>query len=127
MMYRIFYYLHDIYDTKYVLYIPADSKSLELPFGATKKEKKIRIGLKGEAVDRYVDEWIVGMRDVTGLMEEVGRLVSQGKLEEAEEKIPVEEEYVLPAAVAGVIGAEIKGRGTGILYSWTMLRVTDQA
>ncbi|OJD12333.1 hypothetical protein AJ78_07051 [Emergomyces pasteurianus Ep9510] len=78
--------------------------------------RSLQVGLKGEAVDRYVDEWIVGMRDVTGLMEEVGRLVSQGKLEEAKGKIPVEEEYLLPAAVAAIIGADRGGnlgRGLG--------------
>jgi hypothetical protein len=28
--------------------------------------RSIQIGLSGEAVDRYMDEWIVGISDVTG-------------------------------------------------------------
>lgn len=68
--------------------------------------RSLQVGLKGEAVDRYVDEWTVGIRDVTGLMEEVGRLVSEGELEEAKGKMPVEEQYILPADVARAIGAD---------------------
>ncbi|EEQ83448.1 uncharacterized protein BDCG_00253 [Blastomyces dermatitidis ER-3] len=73
--------------------------------------RSLQVGLKGEAVDRYVDEWIVGIRDVTGLMREVGRLAGEGRLDEAREMMPVEEEYVLPADVARVIGADEGGGG----------------
>lgn len=66
--------------------------------------RSLQVGLGGEAVGRYVDEWIVGIRDVTGLMREVGRLVGEGRMEEAREMVPVEEEYVLPVEVARVIG-----------------------
>lgn len=71
--------------------------------------RSLQVGLKGEAVDRYIDEWIVGIKDVTGLMQDVGRLVSEGQLEEAKRRMPVEEEYVLPADVARVIGADEVG------------------
>lgn len=72
--------------------------------------RSLQVGLKGEAVDRYIDEWIVGIKDVTGLMQDVGRLVSEGQLEEAKRRMPVEEEYVLPEDVARVIGADEVGR-----------------
>ncbi|EEH38796.2 hypothetical protein PAAG_08523 [Paracoccidioides lutzii Pb01] len=68
--------------------------------------RSLQVGLKEEAVDRYVDEWTVGIRDVTWLMQEIGQLVREGKIEEARRKMPVEEVYVLPTDVATVVGAD---------------------
>jgi hypothetical protein len=58
----------------------------ELPY------RSLQMGLSGEAVDRYVDEWIVGLTDVTQL----ARDVHGG----AHELLPVERPYPMPAAAA---------------------------
>ncbi|EEP76040.1 ATP-dependent RNA helicase DHX8 [Uncinocarpus reesii 1704] len=67
--------------------------------------RSIQVGLSGEAVERYVDEWIVAIEDVTELMVGMGRLVAEGKIEEARELMPVEKAYPLPEEVAKVVGA----------------------
>ncbi|PGH18004.1 hypothetical protein AJ80_04625 [Polytolypa hystricis UAMH7299] len=70
--------------------------------------RSLQVGLSGEAVDRYVDEWIVGITDVTEQMVRIGGLVEQGKLEEAMGEVPVEEVYPLPERLVGVIGASVE-------------------
>ena len=52
--------------------------------------RSIQIGLSGEAVDRYVDEWIVSIRDVTGSMREVKKYLDRGDVEEAARLLPVD-------------------------------------
>jgi pre-mRNA-splicing factor ATP-dependent RNA helicase DHX16 len=54
----------------------------------------------GEAVERYVDEWIVSIKDVTPLMVRVGELVGKGELDEAKSLLPEERVYPLPSDVA---------------------------
>lgn len=67
--------------------------------------RSIQIGLSGDAVDRYVDEWIVSIEDVTEKMLKMGQLVAAGELEEAQKLMPVEEPYPLPEEVAKAVGA----------------------
>ncbi|GAA3837769.1 DUF4291 domain-containing protein [Saccharothrix violaceirubra] len=67
--------------------------------------RSIQIGLRGEAVRRYVAEWITGITDVTDVMRAVGGLVSAGRLDEATALLPVERPYRLPAALATRLGA----------------------
>lgn len=44
---------------------------------------------------RYVDEWVVGLTDVTPVMREVGRLVRAGETARARELLPEERVYPL--------------------------------
>lgn len=57
--------------------------------------RTIQIGLRGEAVDRYVDEWISGVTDVTPLMRQIAGLVRDGSLDAARELLPVETAYAI--------------------------------
>ena len=67
--------------------------------------RAIQVGLSGEAVDRYVDDWIVAIRDVTPLMREVHAAVRAGNEDAAHALLPVETPYPLSAALARRIGA----------------------
>jgi hypothetical protein len=71
--------------------------------------RAIQIGLHGEAVDRYVDEWIVSITDVTPLTTRIAELVRGGQLAEARAALPVEPAYPVPDELAAIIGAT---RGT---------------
>jgi hypothetical protein len=67
--------------------------------------RSLQVGLSGEAVTRYVDEWTVGVDDVTALAHRVRDLVRAGDETAAAAALPSERPYPLPAAVAAGLGA----------------------
>ncbi|MGH9116600.1 MAG: DUF4291 domain-containing protein [Acidimicrobiales bacterium] len=67
--------------------------------------RAIQVGLSGAAVNRYVDEWIVGIDDITSRVRHIGGLVERGDLRSATEELPIEMPYPLAPDVAAVIGA----------------------
>ncbi|GAA1501223.1 hypothetical protein GCM10009760_63910 [Kitasatospora kazusensis] len=69
--------------------------------------RAIQIGLSGAAVDRYVDEWILGLTDVTALAHEAHALVRAGQPEAADAKIPAETPYPLPEHISAWIAATL--------------------
>ncbi|KPI06064.1 Protein of unknown function DUF4291 [Actinobacteria bacterium OK074] len=58
--------------------------------------RALQLGLSGEAVRRYADEWTVSIRDVTPLAHEIHALVRGGDLDSAARLLPPERPY--PAA-----------------------------
>jgi hypothetical protein len=62
----------------------------ELPY------RSLQLGLAGEASRRYVDEWVVGLTDVTSLAHRVHGLVRAGDLDAARALLPVERPYPMP-------------------------------
>ncbi|MFJ5261222.1 DUF4291 domain-containing protein [Streptomyces sp. NPDC088387] len=67
--------------------------------------RALQLGLSGETVRRYADEWTVGIRDVTPLAHRVHALVTRGKLDEAADLLPRERPY----PVTGDLLAHLKG------------------
>ncbi len=63
--------------------------------------RAIQIGLRSEAVERYVDEWIQDITEVTALAKEIHELVKSGDEEDAKAKLPIERPYEF-ARVPGV-------------------------
>jgi hypothetical protein len=55
--------------------------------------RAIQIGLKGEALERYVDEWTQEITDVTALAHEIRDLVRAGLVDRAEALRPKERPY----------------------------------
>ena len=66
--------------------------------------RAIQVGLGGESVDRYVDEWITGIEDVTPLAQEIGALVAAGDREAARRRLPVETPLELSPQAAAAVG-----------------------
>jgi hypothetical protein len=58
--------------------------------------RSLQLGLSGEAVRRYADEWTVAISDVTPLAREIHTFVSSGDLDSAARLLPQERPY--PAA-----------------------------
>ncbi|MEW1549609.1 DUF4291 domain-containing protein [Streptomyces tsukubensis] len=58
--------------------------------------RALQLGLSGEAVRRYADEWITGITDVTPLAHEIHGLVRAGDTDGARALLPREEEYPEP-------------------------------
>jgi hypothetical protein len=80
--------------------------------------RTIQIGLKGTALDAYLDKWISHIEDVTELVRAVERAVREGDLDRANSLLPVEDAYPLVAEIAHNIGcllqesaSESQGRG----------------
>ncbi|MFJ2904541.1 DUF4291 domain-containing protein [Streptomyces sp. NPDC087212] len=58
--------------------------------------RSLQLGLSGEAVRRYADEWTVGIRDVTPLAREIHALVRDDDLDAARKLLPPERPYPVP-------------------------------
>ncbi|MDT0434368.1 MULTISPECIES: DUF4291 domain-containing protein [Streptomyces] len=67
--------------------------------------RSLQLGLRGEAVRRYADEWTVGIRDVTPLAREVHARVRADDLGAAARLLPPERPYPLPDDVSSRLGA----------------------
>ncbi|WP_037683772.1 DUF4291 domain-containing protein [Streptomyces griseus] len=55
--------------------------------------RSLQLGLSGEAVRRYADEWTVAITDVTPLAHEIHALVRSGDLDAANDLLPRERPY----------------------------------
>ncbi|WOX12165.1 DUF4291 domain-containing protein [Streptomyces sp. N50] len=55
--------------------------------------RSLQLGLSGEAVRRYADEWTVSLQDVTPLVREIHALVSGGEQDSAARLLPQERPY----------------------------------
>ncbi|MFJ7949088.1 DUF4291 domain-containing protein [Streptomyces sp. NPDC096354] len=55
--------------------------------------RSLQLGLSGEAVGRYADEWTVAISDVTPLVQEIHDLVSRSELDAAAGLLPRERPY----------------------------------
>ncbi|WP_431898255.1 DUF4291 domain-containing protein [Micromonospora haikouensis] len=62
--------------------------------------RSLQVGLSGEAVDRYVDDWIVAVADITPTVERVRDLLRRGDEQAAAAQLPVEHAYPLPDRIA---------------------------
>jgi hypothetical protein len=79
---------------------PERSLSLQpLPY------RSLQLGLQGEAVDRYVDEWIVTVTDVTPLAHKIHDLMRSGDQWAAASLLPAERPYPMPDQISKAIGA----------------------
>jgi len=67
--------------------------------------RSLQLGLSGEAVNRYVREWTVGITDVTPLARTIHAHVEAGDDEDASGLLPVERPYPLPPGIAAAIDA----------------------
>ncbi|SDD83944.1 DUF4291 domain-containing protein [Glycomyces harbinensis] len=68
--------------------------------------RSIQVGLSGEAVDRYVAEWITGIADATDRARAIEAHVVNGDNDKARALLPVEQPYPLEEALATHIGAD---------------------
>ncbi|MEU1394652.1 DUF4291 domain-containing protein [Micromonospora zamorensis] len=62
--------------------------------------RSLQVGLSGEAVDRYVDDWIVAVADITPTVQRVRDLLCRGDEQAAAAQLPVEHVYPLPDQIA---------------------------
>jgi hypothetical protein len=58
--------------------------------------KSIQIGLTPPAVYKYINNWIINIKDITPYCKNIKQLISQNKIIEAKEILPIEIIYPLP-------------------------------
>ncbi|MCX4390309.1 DUF4291 domain-containing protein [Micromonospora peucetia] len=72
--------------------------------------RSLQVGLSGEAVRRYVDEWLVGLTDATPTAHAVRAVLDVGDDTAAEALLPPERPYPLPPDLAAVVaGGDLRG------------------
>jgi len=67
--------------------------------------RAIQVGLSGQAVYRYCDEWIRSINDITAMVRRAGQLVRVGRIADAACELPAERVYPLGPLLARQIGA----------------------
>jgi hypothetical protein len=65
----------------------------------------IQVGLTGESVHKYVNEWIMNIEDITPACKEIYRKVQTGDIKTAKSLLPKEKEYPLPEKIRSIISA----------------------
>lgn len=66
--------------------------------------RSIQIGLTGDAVQHYVNDWIVAIDDITPLCKQIHSLVLDKKIEEAKALLPLENIYPITDDLKKIIG-----------------------
>ncbi|WP_328478771.1 DUF4291 domain-containing protein [Actinoplanes sp. NBC_00393] len=84
-----------------------DLRLRELPY------RSLQLGLGGVAVPSYVDEWITGIVDVTGLARAIRGHLDAGNESAAAALLPAEKVYPLPAELIGAELRRVDGRRPG--------------
>jgi len=74
--------------------------------GGQLPRRAIQVGLSGPAVERYVQEWIVSVSDITALAHRVEQLVRSGQADLAQGLVPAERVYPVAPALARRVGAD---------------------
>ncbi len=69
------------------------------------EHRSIQIGLSGDAVPRYVNDWIVRFEEITDEAKEIKALIDAGDLDQVRSRLANERPYVLPADLAEHVGA----------------------
>jgi hypothetical protein len=67
------------------------------------EHRAIQIGLSGEAVKLYVNEWIQNITDITGTTEAIHSLVKRNHLKELQSLLPKEIPYPIKTSLASRI------------------------
>ncbi|MDW7695327.1 DUF4291 domain-containing protein [Flammeovirgaceae bacterium SG7u.111] len=67
--------------------------------------RSIQMGLTGIAVEKYVNEWIVEIEDISEKCKHIHLLINKNKIEEAIQLLPQEKVYPLPEDLKAIIDA----------------------
>jgi hypothetical protein len=68
-------------------------------------DNSIQIGLSGIAVEKYLNEWITDIADITPQCRHIHQLITSHKPEKANALLPVEKYYPIPDQIARNIDA----------------------
>ena len=69
--------------------------------------RALQVGLGVDVIDRYVQDWTVDITDITHQARRMGELVRRGDAFRAEQMLPDERPYPLPAPIAAALHISI--------------------
>ncbi len=69
--------------------------------------RSLQVGLGESVLDRYVEEWTVGVTDITHVVRRIRELVRRGDEQRALQMVPDERPYPLPPALASALHVTI--------------------
>ena len=67
--------------------------------------RSIQVGLTGVAVEKYINEWIIGIENITPACREIYRKVQTGDIKAAKNLLPDEKIYPISENVRSIISA----------------------
>lgn len=73
-------------------------------YGKKQVHRSIQVGLSRQIIGDYVDQWIVGITDMTPLTHRIRRLCEDGKHDRAKRLLPPEKVYSVSAEIASRMG-----------------------
>jgi hypothetical protein len=73
--------------------------------GRKLEARSIQIGLSRHIVDRYVDDWVLGIEDLTPLARKIQGLRKAGRIPQARALLPKQRPYPLTPALTDRLGA----------------------
>ena len=73
--------------------------------GGKLEYRSIQVGLSRHIVERYVDEWIVGIDDMTPRVRKMASMIAEGDVDKAKVLLPKERPYPLTPEIGRLIGA----------------------
>jgi len=65
--------------------------------------KSIQVGLSGEAIEKYANDWVIAIEDITPKCSEIFEILSQGKEEQATQLLPKEGLYPISDEIKEII------------------------
>jgi hypothetical protein len=74
--------------------------------GQPQERRAIQVGLGRQTVARYVDEWTLGIEDITPRVRSLRHLLDSGGASEAQRRLPHERLYPVSAALARRLGMD---------------------
>jgi hypothetical protein len=74
--------------------------------GQPQERRAIQVGLGRQTVARYVDEWTLGIEDITPRVRSLRHLLESGGASEAQRRLPHERLYPVSAALARRLGID---------------------
>lgn len=68
--------------------------------------RSLQIGISGAMVEKYVNEWIVAISDITSQVKQMKKLLDAGKEDELLQQLPQEAVYPLPQKIQKIISMD---------------------
>ena len=77
--------------------------------GEKLEHRSIQVGLRRQIVEEFVNEWIVDIQDLTGLVKKIAAYRKAGQYEKARRLLPPEKVYPLPGELQQRLGMSREG------------------